>query len=54
VVKEAEEQALPDAMAVDIEERADTLIKQLEDAGHHGIRMYSALLLASSFFCSFV
>jgi hypothetical protein len=54
VVKKAEEQALADAVAVDVEERADALIKQLEDADRHGVRTYSALLLASSFFCSFV
>jgi 3-oxoacyl-ACP reductase-like protein len=41
VVKEAEERALADAVAMDVEERADALIKQLEDADCHGIRMYS-------------
>jgi hypothetical protein len=45
VVKEAEEQALADAMAVDIEERADALIKQLEDANRHGVRTYSSSYL---------
>jgi hypothetical protein len=41
VVKEAEERALANAIAVDVEERADALIKHLEDADHHGVRMYS-------------
>jgi hypothetical protein len=41
MVKEAEERALADAVATHVEERADTLIKQLEDVDHHGIRMYS-------------
>jgi hypothetical protein len=41
VVKEAEEQALADAVAADVEERADALIKQLEDADRHGVRTYS-------------
>jgi hypothetical protein len=42
VVKEAEELALADAMAADVEERADALIKQLEDADLHGVRTYSS------------
>jgi hypothetical protein len=42
VVKEAEERALADVVATDIEERADALIKQLEDADCHGIHMYSS------------
>jgi bacterioferritin (cytochrome b1) len=42
VVKEVEERALADAMAVDIEERVNTLIKQLEDTDRHGVRMYSS------------
>jgi hypothetical protein len=42
VVKEAEEQALADAVATDVEERADALIKQLEDADRHGVRTYSS------------
>jgi hypothetical protein len=41
VVKEVEEQALVGVVAVDIEERANALIKQLEDVNHHGVRMYS-------------
>jgi bacterioferritin (cytochrome b1) len=41
-VKEAEELALADAMAADVEERADALIKQLEDADLHGVRTYSS------------
>jgi hypothetical protein len=41
LVKEAEERALADAIATDIKERADVLIKQLEDADRHGVRMYS-------------
>jgi hypothetical protein len=45
VVKEAEERALADAMVVDIEERADALIKQLEDANRHGVRTYSSSYL---------
>jgi hypothetical protein len=42
VVKEAEERALADAVAADIEERADALIKQLEDANRHGVRTCSS------------
>jgi hypothetical protein len=42
MVKEAEERALADAVAMDIEERADALIKQLEDADRHGARTYSS------------
>lgn len=40
-MKEVEEQALVGVVAVDIEERANALIKQLEDVNHHGVRMYS-------------
>jgi hypothetical protein len=54
VVKDAEERALPGAVATDIEERADALIKQLEDIDRHGIRTFSILSLVSSFFCVFV
>jgi L-aminopeptidase/D-esterase-like protein len=54
VVKEAEERALAGTVAVDVEERADALIKQLEDANHHGVRTFSILPLVSSFFCAFV
>jgi hypothetical protein len=42
VVKEVEEQAMADAVATDVEERVDALIKQLEDADRHGIRTYSS------------
>jgi hypothetical protein len=42
VVKEEEEQALVYAVAVHIEDRADALIKQLEDANRHGVRTYSS------------
>jgi hypothetical protein len=42
VLKEVEEQALADAVAADVEERADALIKQLEDADRHGVRTYSS------------
>jgi hypothetical protein len=42
VVKEAEDRALADAVAIDVEERADALIKQLEDADCHGVRTYSS------------
>jgi bacterioferritin (cytochrome b1) len=45
VVKEAEERALADAVAADVEERADALIKQLEDVDCHGVRMYSSSCL---------
>jgi hypothetical protein len=41
VVKEVEEWALADAVAVDVEERVDALIKLLEDADRHGVHMYS-------------
>jgi hypothetical protein len=50
VVKETEERALADAMAMNVEERANALIKQLEDADCHGVRMYSP----SCFYFSFV
>jgi hypothetical protein len=40
VVKEAEERALADVVAADVEERADALIKQLEDANRRGVRTY--------------
>jgi hypothetical protein len=42
VVKEAEERVLANAVAVDVEERVDALIKQLEDADRHGVRTYSS------------
>jgi hypothetical protein len=42
VVKEAEERALVDAVAADVEERADDLVKQLEDADRHGAHSYSS------------
>jgi bacterioferritin (cytochrome b1) len=42
MVKEAKEQALADAIAIDVEERANALIKQLEDATRHGISTYSS------------
>jgi hypothetical protein len=42
VVKEAEERALADAIATDVEERMDTLIKQLKDVDRHGVRTYSS------------
>jgi hypothetical protein len=54
VVKEAEERALVGTVATNVEERADALIKQLEDADHHGIRTFSILSLVSGFFCAFV
>jgi hypothetical protein len=54
VVKEAEERALAGTVAADVEERADALIKQLEDADHHGAHTFSILPLVSSFFCAFV
>jgi hypothetical protein len=54
VVKEVEERALVGAMAMDVEERADALIKQLEDVDHHGVCTFSILPLVSSFFCAFV
>jgi hypothetical protein len=54
VVKEAEEWALAGAVAMDIEESADALIKQLEDADRHGVRTFYILPLVSSFFCVFV
>jgi hypothetical protein len=42
VAKEAEERALVGTVATDVEERADTLIKQLDDADRHDVRMYSS------------
>jgi bacterioferritin (cytochrome b1) len=42
VVKEDEERALAGTVATDVEERADALIKQLEDADRHGVRTYSS------------
>jgi hypothetical protein len=42
VVKEAEEQELADVVAMDVEERVDALIKQLEDADRHGARTHSS------------
>jgi hypothetical protein len=54
VVKEVEKRVLAGAVDTDVEERADALIKQLEDADRHGVRTFSILPLASSFFCAFV
>jgi hypothetical protein len=54
MVKKVEEQALAGTVSTDVEERVDALIKQLEDADRHGVRMFSVLLLVSSFFCAFV
>jgi hypothetical protein len=54
VVKEAEEQPLVGVVATDVEERADALIKQLEDTDRYGVRMFSILFLVSSLFCAFV
>jgi hypothetical protein len=54
VVKEAEERALAGTVATNVKERADALIKQLEDADRHGARTFSILPLVSSFFCAFV
>jgi hypothetical protein len=45
MVKEAEERALADAMAADVEERANALIKQLEDSDRQGVRTYSSSCL---------
>jgi hypothetical protein len=42
MVKEAEERALADAMAADVEERANALIKQLENSDRQGVRTYSS------------
>jgi bacterioferritin (cytochrome b1) len=42
VVKEVEEWVLADAVAANVEERADALIKQLEDTDRHGVRTYSS------------
>jgi hypothetical protein len=42
VVKEAEEHVPAGAVVADVEERADALIKQLEEANRHGVRMYSS------------
>jgi hypothetical protein len=50
VVKEAEERALAGVVAMDVEESANALIKQLEDADRHSIRTFSILFLVSSFF----
>jgi uncharacterized protein (DUF3084 family) len=38
----------------EVEERADALIKQLEDTDRYGVRMFSILFLVSSLFCAFV
>jgi hypothetical protein len=54
VMKDAEEWALAGAVAANIEERADALIKQLEDTDCHGVRTFSILPIVSSFFCTFV
>jgi hypothetical protein len=40
VVKEAEDQVLANVVAADVEERADALIKQLEDTDRHGVHTY--------------
>jgi hypothetical protein len=54
VVKKAEERALAGAVATDVKDRANTLIKQLEDTDRHGVRTFSILPLVSSFFCAFI
>jgi hypothetical protein len=54
LVKEAEERVLAGAVAKDVEERADALIKQLEDVDRHGVCTFSILSLVSSFFCAFI
>jgi hypothetical protein len=54
VVKDVEERALADTVAMDVEERVDAIIKQLEDADRHGVRMFSILSLISGFFCAFI
>jgi hypothetical protein len=54
MVKKVEEQALAGAVAADVEERMDAIIKQLEDVDRHGVHTFSVLLLVSSFFCAFV
>jgi hypothetical protein len=36
MVEQMEEQALVRAVAADVEERANVLLRQLEDADHHG------------------
>jgi hypothetical protein len=50
VVKEAEERALVGAVATDVEERADALIKQLEDTDRHGVCTFSILFLFLVYF----
>jgi hypothetical protein len=47
VVKEVEEQALAGTTVMDVEEKADALIKQLEDVNGHGVRTFSILPLIS-------
>jgi bacterioferritin (cytochrome b1) len=42
MVKEAEERALANVVAADVEERADALIKQLEDVDRHGAHSHSS------------
>jgi hypothetical protein len=54
VVKEAEERELAGAVAMDVKERVDALVKQLEDADRHVVRTFSIPPLVSSFFCAFV
>jgi hypothetical protein len=53
-VKEAEERALADTVAVDVEERVDALIKQLEDDDRHGVRTYSSSCFQFLLFFAFV
>jgi hypothetical protein len=53
-VMEVEERAPVGTVAVDVDERSDALIKQLEYADCHGARTFSILPLVSSFFCAFV
>jgi hypothetical protein len=53
-VMEAEERVSVGTVAVDVDERSDALIKQLEYDDCHGARTFSILPLVSSFFCAFV
>jgi hypothetical protein len=52
--EEEEEQALADAVAVHIEERANALIKQLEDADRHGVHTYSSSCFQFLLFFAFI
>jgi hypothetical protein len=54
VVKEAEERALADVVVVDVEERVDALIKQLEDTDRLGVHMYSSSCFQFLLFFAFV